>query len=72
VAKTHAIVGISLLDKVASALLIDPGLVRRIVLDLPYDDVAVAYVELLMDQKMLEIEWDMSGVVIHGGPGSAD
>lgn len=63
-AKARAIVGISLLDKVASALLIDPGLVRRIVLDLPYDDVAVAYVELLMDQKVLEIEWDMSGIVI--------
>jgi len=72
VAKARAIVGISLLDKVASALLIDPGLVRRIVLDLPYDGVAVAYVETLVDKKMLEIEWDMSGVVIRGGPGSAD
>lgn len=50
--------------EICKALRVDPGLVRRIVLDFYLDNPVVAYVEMYADKRILDIQWSLDGAVI--------
>ena len=52
------------LEKLCTALNVDFNTVRRIVLDIRYDDVPVAYIEQLGTEKLLEINMQSDGIEI--------
>ena len=55
--KPAAIKASSLYDQIRAALDIGTDLIRRIVIDLPFDGVATVYIEMLADERMLRVDW---------------
>lgn len=51
------VINAEVLCKIADALGIEKEHLRRIVIDLPYNDVPVIYTEQLGDRRLLEIGW---------------
>lgn len=61
---SHVIRGTEVAVKVSEALGLDPGKVRRIVLDIRLDDAITAYVEMYGDARLLDLRWELEGVKI--------
>lgn len=59
---TQVPAGNSVAEQVCKALGLDPGLVRHLVLDFGLNGPIVAYVELIGDMRMLDIQWTFEGV----------
>jgi hypothetical protein len=53
----HIIAGKEIGIKISEALGIDPDRTRRIVLDIGIEGPIVAYVELLGDRRLLQVDW---------------
>ena len=58
--------GSDFLNIICDALDINKETVRRVVLDIPYNDVVVAYIEQLASSKILEINMQSDGIEIKG------
>lgn len=54
--------GSSVAVHVCRALGLDPGLVRRLVLDFDVNEPVKAYAELIGDMRMLDIQWTFEGI----------
>lgn len=54
--------GSELLEKVCEAVGVDFQKTRRIVLDIPFDDWVAVYVEMIGDERLLEISTTLNGV----------
>jgi len=50
--------------EVCKALGLDPGKVRRVVLDLNINEPLTAYVEMYGDERFLDIQWTLDGAMI--------
>lgn len=59
----YIISGETVTGEICKALDIDPGRVRRIILDLPADGMVVAYVEMIADTRFLDIKWEFNNAV---------
>lgn len=68
--KPKTITGKQLLPILMEALGIDNARVQRIVLDVDVLSLPVAYVQLVGDERLLEIDWagNMEGVEVHYAP----
>ena len=53
----HFIAGIDVLKQLAPVLGFDMNTIKRVVIDLQFDDVARIYVELLGDIRLIEFDW---------------
>lgn len=54
------ITGADLMAIIAKAIGLDDSTVRRVILDIPYDDVITVYTESIGDERLLKI--DYSGI----------
>ena len=66
----HFMTGGGLIDALAPALGVDATRVRRIVLDATYDDLTIAYVELVGTVDLLDVQWGKTEIevrVLKGG-----
>ena len=62
--KYEKILGQDLAILIAKGLGLDPLKVRRVVLDVGVNCAVVAYVELIGDERLIEIDWSGLGVEI--------
>lgn len=53
----HVLLGKVLLEPLCAALGIEFSHVRRIVLDVSFDAVVIAYIEQFGDERLLKIDW---------------
>jgi len=53
----NMILGRKLMETIAPAIGLEVGHLRRIVIDAPLDDVVSVYIELVGDERLLEINW---------------
>ena len=57
-----------LAKQICPALGLDYSQVRRIILDLKPGDIVVAYVEMIADKRILDVNWELAkGAVISRG-----
>jgi len=61
---TNAISGNKLLEQVCNKIDVDVNTVRRVVLDIPYNNVVTVYVEKLGTTKLLDIDMQSDGIKI--------
>ena len=61
---TNAISGKQLLEQICNKIDVDFKTVRRVVLDIPYDNVITVYVEKLGTTKLLDIDMQSDGIKI--------
>ena len=61
---TPIISGNKLLEQLCNKIDIDPKTVRRVVLDVPYNNVITVYIEKLGTSKLLEIDMQSDGIKI--------
>ena len=61
---THAFVGLELMEQLAESLGVEYKRLRRIVLDVRYDDVAVAYIEMLGSRRVFKLDLRMNAIEV--------